>query len=272
MTCLLWLPSQPQSSFKIPLCSTSSSSTSAALYLIPLTSAKHKHILVLYHTQIIQLDAEVLRIVDEIVLEAPIEAFKFDPATMKLTLKIGNTKDTETKSESTETKSESTETETMTESITDTETGDSSYGDIITVTSRNCTWSIDCPLRTFVLDFTASGASGCTAAPDNNGNNTQAHQPVLEVIKDDHVASIAEPSKLQLLLKSNRSLVSSVKLPESIAKLQAKSLIWIDENVFLFGVLESHLQILKYSLIRSASPTNVSSNCKCPFIISLSRL
>ena len=254
MTRLLWLPSQPQSSFKIPLCSTSSSSTSVALYLIPLTSAKHKHILVLYHTQIIQLDAEELRLVDEIVLEAPIEAFKFDPATLKLTLKIGGANCTM----DTETKSASTEAETITD--TETETGDSSYGDIITVTGRNCTWSIDCPLRTFVLDFSASGASGCTAALDNNGNTTQAHQLVLEVIKDDHVASIAEPGKLQLLLKSNRSLVSSVKVPDSIAKLQAKSLIWIDENVFLFGVLESHLQILKYSLIRSASPTNVSSN------------
>ena len=259
MTRLLWLPSQPQSSFKIPLCSTSSSTS--ALYLIPLNSSKHKHILVLFHTQIIQLDAEELRIVYEIILEAPIEAFKFDPATMKLTLKIGGTKDI-ANSESTETNSESSETETL-----DTETDDSSSSDVITVTGRNCTWSIDCPLRTFVLDFTASGASGCTAALDNN--TTQAHQPVLEVIKDDHVASIDEPGKLQLLLKSNRSVVSSVNVPESIFKLQAKSLIWIDENVFLLGALKSHLQILKYSLIRSASPTNVSSSCSCPFIISL---
>lgn len=227
MTGLLWLPSRPQSSFKIPILT---GDDAANLYLISLGSPV-ADILLLYHMQIIQLDSIDLVVKDEILLEAPIEAFKFDPVTLKLTLKLAAS------------------------------SGDESDElEIVTVTGKNYTWSLDCPLRSLVLTFSDSGALSCTLPDENDSQLPQAHQPVLEIIKSDHVASLS-PSKLKLLLKSDRSIVSSVRIPESEAASQfnCQSLIWVDEDIFVFRALDDHFQVFKFPLIQSASPTNVTT-------------
>ena len=250
MTGLLWLPSRPQSSFKIPhSIDVSSTPNDSNLYLIPLGVSD---ILVLYHTQIIQLDSDEFIVKEEIFLEAPIVAFKFDPASLKLTLKISKEQcpGIETDIEAPSRASDCTD-------------------DIVTITSKNCTWSFDCPLRTFVISFSTSGSLNCTLPSDNNlEEGPQAHQSVLEVIKNDHVASLAEPTKLQLLLKSDRSIVSSVIVPESFLEIDSQSLVWINGIIFVFGAANDHFQILKYSLIQSASPTNVTRlDCDASMLI-----
>ena len=229
MTCLLWLPSRPQSSFKISTSPSPVTDNANNLYLIPLNNAD---ILVLYRTQIIQLDSTELTVKEEILLESPIEAFKFDPETFKLTLKLSET-------------------------LPENHSNFDAASEIITVTGKNCTWSLDCPLRTFTLTFSDSGAMNCCLSADEDSRCPQSHQPVLEVIRNEYVASLTDPSKLQLLHKSDRSVISSTSIPKSDSEIICESIIWIDEDIFVFKALNEHFQILKYSLIRTSSPTNV---------------
>lgn len=239
MTCLLWLPSKPQSSYKVKL---NIKNDDTSLYLIPLF--KNSHILVLYRNQIIQLDAAEFEVIDEILLENPIEEFKFDPEALKLTLKLSEQPN-----------------ENMNTSYTSDTSLDkseiSTISNIVIVTSKRCTWSFECSYKKIILNFSTSGLVNCIRPSNSEEERTQFHQSVLEVIKNGHVASLIDGSKLQILNKSCRSVISSVSFPENSSKIYFQSLIWIGDDILVFRGKEDHLQVLKYSLIQSSSPTNV---------------
>lgn len=189
-------------------------------------------VLMLYGTQIFQFDSETLQIKEEILLDSPIEAFNFDHTTLTLRLKQPEISDSPS---------------------LNSRTSDSQALDPITVTSKYCTWSFDCPNRTISLDFFNSQLS-CKIS-DAATNNLNSHlQSVLENIKGDHVAAIIN-NQLQILDKTDcRSLVSSAPL---IHTGQVQSLLWIHQFILVFTINYNILHVSKYHLMNFVTPTNV---------------
>ena len=198
-------------------------------------------ILMIYGSQIFQLDAGTLEIKEEILLELEIEAFSYEKNT--LNLKLAGLTNTTNKIDD--------------HHILESNNycSNESVEKLLTVTCKTCTWSFDCPHLTFSLKFPTKDNSGLSCTPSNAVIHRK-HGPIKEVIKDDHVAIILD-NKLQILQKtSNRPKITSAPLIHKDFPVQ--SLIWIDESILVFTVLDGNkLNVTKYHLMQFAPPTNV---------------
>lgn len=202
------------------------------LFLIPLENSTN--ILCIFYNQILVISSIDLAIKDEILLEGPVLAFKFLATESSLTIKIAMNSDT------------------------------SLNNSITTIASRKCSWSLECPNRTFTLKFTEEGLTNCCFLSSNL--ETFVYNQIKEVIKGDHIATIVtnqnqNKSKLQILRKSDRSLVSSVNLnlnQDHHQTILGRSLIWSGKEILIFTIsLENGLKVLKFPFVHFSTSTNV---------------
>lgn len=256
--------------------------TNCNLFLLPLKSQENsvENILMLHGSQIFLFDSRDLIVKEEILLESKIEAFKFENQSHELFIKLDRVSLKEEDDYSDTIRNDSNDTIrndsndnirnnssdniiiNSNDKITLNNSNDNiiynSTSDNFIVTSKNCTWTLPSP----IISFNFSKIVTCHPASEFTDKNKSFS--VLEVIKDDRVACIVE-NQLQILSKNKREIISSVALPENL--LGVKSLIWIDQAIFIFSILDFKLQILKFSLMKFSPPTNV--NIKRRFYLQL---
>lgn len=252
------------------------------LFLLPLKleTDDYTNILMLHGSQIVLFDSKDLTVKEEIILESQIEAFLFEQneLTLKLKKREDSSKNTVTNDlntlEVTNELDPSYTTDTISASISNIDTTDTSNMDIIsdsdttsttnttstisngitTIISKNCTWSLSSPI--FTLTFSSSRLT-CQPAAATISNNLIFDHPVLEIIKSDHVACLTPENQLQILSKADRKLISAVNIPTTALSNSSKSLIWIDQAIFIFSA-DSSLKVLKFHLTQFVPPTNVN--------------
>jgi len=259
------------------------------LFLLPLKleNDDFTSILMLHGSQIVLFDSKDLSIKEEIILESQIEAFQFEQNELTLKLRrtelnIHENKFEDTKSDtgellpceigdmaditdfiSADTKDDITDfTCDTTADITDIasdvtiNTNSSNYttdtSALTTITSKNCTWTLSSYI--FTLNFSSSQLTCHAAATSKFVYNFSF--PILEIIKDDHVACVSTENQLQILSKTDRKIVSAANVPSLPP---AKSLIWIDQTIFIFAV-DSRLKVIEFPLMQFIPPTNVHTH------------
>lgn len=236
------------------------------LFLLPLKleNENYTNILMLHGSQVVLFDSKDLTVKEEIILESQIEAFQFEQN--ELTLKLRNKDEIKTNELSTskitdntcttDTRDTTDNVDIITDTsnvISDTTSTTSSFTNsaLTTITSKNCTWTLSSPI--FTLTFSSSRLTCQAAALTTNLN---FDYPVLEIIKNDHVACLTPENQLQILSKVDRKLISAVNVP-SLALSSSKSLIWVDHTIFVFAA-DSSLKVLKFHLMQFVPPTNVN--------------
>ena len=197
------------------------------IFLIPLENSTD--ILCIFYNRILVISSIDLAIKDEVLLEGPVLAFKFLPTESSLTIKIEM---------------------------------NSKNNSITTIKSRKSSWSLECPNFIFTLKFTEEGLTSCCLLPPSN-LEIFVYNQIEEVIKGDYIATIAtnqNKNKLQILRKSDRSLVSSVDLHQDHHQtILGRSLIWFGKEIFIFTIsLENGLRVLKFPFVNFSNSTNVN--------------
>lgn len=241
------------------------------LFLLPLKleTEDNSNILMLHGSQVVLFDSKDLTVKEEIILESQIEAFQFEHNELTLKLKkregskytVTNDLDTlEVINELDPTDTIDTIMDIISDTTLDTtsttNTNSTTINGLTTITSKNCTWSLSSPI--FTLTFSSSRLTCQPAAAIITANLTFDH-PVLEIIKNDHVACLTPENQLQILSKADRKLISAVKIPTTALSNSSKSLIWIDQAIFIFIFsADSSLKVLKFHLMQFVPPTNVN--------------
>lgn len=226
------------------------------LFLLPLKleNEDYTNILMLHGSQIVLFDSKDLTIKEEIILESQIEAFQFEQN--ELTIKLRRTelykhekKGDDVKDGTSERTCEIDPIADITADLTSVTAANTDNSNLTTITSKNCTWSLSSFIIT--LNFAPSQltchASFTTKFIDNSSF------PILEIIKDDHIACVSTENQLQILSKTDRKIVSTANIPSLPP---VKSLIWIDQAIFVFAV-DSNLKVLEFQLMQFVLPTNV---------------
>jgi hypothetical protein len=226
-------------------------SSNEILFVFPLEpkkDIKNPLLVVVLNTQIFVLSAENFAIVEEVVLEAPIAAFKFFPEEFKLILKLHE------------------------EGHED----DSILPNIITITTKSGTWALDAPqtgppVICFTLLETGAVASAIIVSEHEEPLQEELPSPIDEVILGDLVAALKSPNtenssstiNLELLDKSTRARISAVQLKLDSADIRAKSIIWSsDKSISFFYISPAchSLKIQKFPLVQFTKSTNVPMN------------
>lgn len=235
MSRLLLLSSNPQSFAPITKIFKFSSNeialNSTNLFVIPFQSSSD--ILCIFYNQILVLSSIDMTVKDEILLEEQISEFKFIPSESSLTIKLAMNSN-----------------------------ANNQISMITTITSRKCSWSVECPNYIVTLTFT-EGLTNCRSLPTNP--ETYIYKQINEVIKDDYIATIYQVNnqhqnnhnQLRILTKSDRSLISSIDLKQDQA-IFARSLIWSDKDILIFSIsFEKGLRVLKCPFVYFSTSTNV---------------
>jgi len=206
-------------------------------------------VLLILSNQIFILSASDFAVKEEILLESPIEAFKFIPEESKLTLKLIKI--------------------------------ELDSPNITTITSKSCTWSLEYPPSSspiFTLTFGVQQqlVESCVITNDFDGLILGIPQAIDEVILGDYVAAFnAEACELLLMDKADRNKrLSKVQLKLNTSIL-AKSIIWNSEasiSVFYIYLTSSSssspiaspaVKIQKFPLVNFVQ---VSNGCNLPLV------